>query len=65
MLMADPVMQGKLEQMPLETMIQFQKVAVENLRIHLIQRVGTDADFVQLAVSGNVAASCFGIGVKT
>jgi hypothetical protein len=46
-------------------MIQFQKVVEENLKIHLIPHVRTDADFVQLAVSGNVVASCFEIGVKT
>jgi hypothetical protein len=64
--MVDPVKQGKLElKMLLETMIRFPKVAEENLRIHLIQHVRTDADFAQLAVSGNVVASCFGTGVKT
>jgi hypothetical protein len=46
-------------------MIQFQKVVEVNLKIHLIPHVKTDADFSQLAVSGNVVASCFEIGVKT
>jgi len=65
-LMADPVKLGKLERkMLLETMILFQRVAEENWRIHLIQHARTDDDFSQLAVSGNVVASCFGIGVKT
>jgi hypothetical protein len=45
-------------------MIQFQKVAEENLKILLIPHARTDADSAQLAVSGNVVASCFETGVK-
>jgi hypothetical protein len=63
--MAHLVKQEHLERKVLLGMIQQQKLAEENLKIHLIPHVRTDADFAQLAVSGNVVASCFEIDVKT
>jgi hypothetical protein len=65
-LMVDLVKLGELEMKELPgTMAQFQEAAEENLRIHLNLHARTDADFARLAVSGNVAASCSGIGAKT
>jgi hypothetical protein len=63
--MVDLVKLGKLEMKLLGMMIQFQEVVEGNLRIHLNLHARTDADFAQLAVSGTVAASCSGTGVKT
>jgi hypothetical protein len=64
--MADLVKPGKLETKELlGMMIRFREAVEENLRIRLNLHARTDADSAQLAVSGNVEASCSGIGVKT